>query len=44
MRIIAEHVESILDSIHEKSAEKGLQLFLNTDELKNYQNLLKEIA
>jgi hypothetical protein len=44
MRIIAEHVESILDSIHEKAAEKGLQLFLNTDQLENYQNLLKEIA
>lgn len=44
MRIIAENVESILDEIYEKAAAKGLQLFLNNDQLENYQKLLKEIA
>ena len=44
MRIYAENVVSILDAIYEKAAEKGLQHFLNNDQLVNYQNLLKEIA
>ena len=44
MRIYAENVVSILDAIYEKASEKGLQHFLKDDELKNYQNLLKEIA